>query len=489
MNPGAAASPRPPEWRKPVIAVLLATYFFLVSWDGLKATFAADDMLAIYMYWHPSPLRFWVSQFMLWRGYFRPMVGFFYLPLFARYGLNPLPYHILLLLLLLTGAWLMYRLARALGCGELAGAIVALMACYHCGMANLYYNAVYVGDVLCGIFYFAAFALYARVRASGRLLSGRSLAAFLVLYLCALNSKEMAVTLPVMLLVYEWLYHPPVPRTRKDLAAWLRGPGRAIFWAGLLDVVSVYGKAFGNYGLMHNEAYRPVFSWERLVDFQQRYLTDIFGLMDRVTSPGVCAIWLAVTYLAWRRDRPLLRFCWFYMLVSPLPVEFLYGRGQANLYVTLAGWTIFGATLFTDCLPPLARFLADEPLYGRLGQPRLHALLAAAGMIFLAWQTWSYEKTWIVPAIPQLSPITAQVIGQFQATNPRIPPGGKVVFLEDPWPNGFDMEFIAELWSRNRKTHAILAQKQPQSPEEIAAADAVFTWRDGQLICLRPATP
>ena len=58
---------------KSAIALLFTAYFLVVAWDGLGAPFSADDMLAIYTYWHPPPLRVLTSQFMLWRGYFRPM--------------------------------------------------------------------------------------------------------------------------------------------------------------------------------------------------------------------------------------------------------------------------------------------------------------------------------------------------------------------------------------------------------------------------------
>lgn len=471
--------------KKAAFALAIAAYFFFVASDGLRAPFAADDMLAIYTYWHPSPLRFLVSQFLLWRGYFRPMVGFFYLPVYARYGLNPLPYHALLLLLLLLGAWLMYRLAAALGAAPLAAAVVALIACYHCGLANLYYNTVYVGDVLCGIFYFAALGLYARVRSSGRLLNAPQTAAFLLLYLCALNSKEMAVTLPVLLLVYEWLYRAARPWPWPAFAAWLRGPGRAIFWAGILDVLSVYGKAFGRYGLMANAGYQPVYSWARFLDFEQRYLSCIFVRSERLDWPAVALLWLFVTYFAWRRPRPLLRFCWFYVVVAPLPIQFLVGRDQANLYVTLPGWAIFAATLFTDSLPAIARVLAGEPFFRRLRQDRLRALLAALGILLLAFATASYEKRWITLAIPQLNPLTAQVLAEFRAVAPRVPPASRVVFLDDPWPDGYDMVFIAELWFRDRKTQVALAAKQPLPPALLDQADAVFTWRAGRLVRLR----
>jgi hypothetical protein len=41
---------------------------------------------------------------------------------------------------------------------------------------------------------------------------------------------------------------------------------------------------------------------------------------------------------------------------QPLPIEFLEGRGQACLYVCLAGW----AELFTDWLASATRILIAE---------------------------------------------------------------------------------------------------------------------------------
>src|SRR5262245_42712203 len=226
------------SWRRrAAVAISFIAFFFFVSWDTLKAPFAADEMIAIYWHYHASPWKLLWSQFAIWSGYVRPVAGFFYLPTFLVFGLNPVPFHALLLLLLLTGAYLMYRFARALGAGERTSAMVALVGCYHGGLSNLYYNSVFVFDLLCGIFYFAAFAYYARVRSSGRLLTAWQTPAFLGLYICALNSKEMAVTMPAVLLVYELLFYG-APRMRpKDVARWVVTRGRTICWASLLNVV------------------------------------------------------------------------------------------------------------------------------------------------------------------------------------------------------------------------------------------------------------
>jgi len=484
LTPSLGAGP----WRKLAFAALLAAYFFLVSWDTLKAPFTADEMMAIHIYWHPSPWRLLTSQFLLWRGYFRPLGALFYIPAFLTFGLNPVPYHALLLLLLLAGAYQMYRFARVLGSSELGAAMVALIACYHGGLSNLYYESVFVFDVLCGIFCLAAFTHYARIRSSGRLLTRGQTLGFLGLYLCALNSKEMAVTMPVMLLAYEWLYRKP-PRLAwnmpwRELAGWLRGEGRVLCWAGLMNVVYIWGKQYGQYGLMKLPAYRPALSWERLVDFEQRYLGDIFYNLPRFGGPATCAIWLVVTYFAWRSKRPVLRFCWFWVVLTPLPIMFLEGRDQACLYVTLGGWAVLGATLFMDWLPTATRVVAGEPWFQRLEQGRVRAMLAAAAMLVWAWGNWSYKEAWIAPVIPKIDPQIREVLAEVRAVNPRVPPGAKVVFLDDPF-HSFDMAFIAELWFRDRRTRVILNQQTPLPPEEIANADAIFAWRDGKLIRVR----
>jgi hypothetical protein len=106
-------------------------------------------------------------------------------------------------------------------------------------------------------------------------------------------------------------------------------------------------------------------------------------------------------------------------------------------------------------------------------------------MILLAWEAWSFKQAWVVPTIPKLSPLTAQVLEQFRAVNPRVRPGATAVFLEDPWPGSFDMQFIAELWFRDRRTQVFLKQKWPLSEENIASADAIFTWRDEKLLRIR----
>jgi hypothetical protein len=112
-------------------------------------------------------------------------------------------------------------------------------------------------------------------------------------------------------------------------------------------------------------------------------------------------------------------------------------------------------------------------------------VLAAAGMILFALEGWRFKQRKVEPAIQNMGRQTAQVLAEFRSMNPSVRPGATVVFLDDPWKSGFDMSFIAELWFRDRTTRVLLDQVSHLPPEEIAKADALFTWRDGRLIRVR----
>ena len=250
------------RWRRLAFAAFVLVWFVYFTHDGLGVHFAVDDLGNMAHYYRGGPLALAISQFTLWRGDYRPMGGLFYVPILAVAGLNPVPYQAALLAILLVNVYLVYRLARQLGAGELAAGLAALVVAYHAGLHNLYYNAAFVYDALCCFFFLAAFLYYLRVRQSP---SMPRVAFFLALDLCALNSKEMAVTLPLVLLAYEWIYHR-------------RGPTRLILLSAALTAVDVFGKIFGPEAMVNAEAYHPVFALRRIRDFQRLSLGDLlFG--------------------------------------------------------------------------------------------------------------------------------------------------------------------------------------------------------------------
>src|ERR1039458_2202032 len=279
------------HWRKPAFALLILTYFLYFNWNGLWARFAADDMMNMVGCWRPAPARLLLDALLPWHGAFRPMAGLFYLPLHHFFGLNPLPYHAGMLAILLGNLYVVYRFALRIGCGELQAGLATLILAYHAGLSMLYYNTSFIYDVLCFAFYMGAFLCYARVRAQGRLLRGSDTALVMGLYLCALDSKEMALTLPIMLLAYEWIYGDgwPAAWTRKGIAAWLHGPGRVVLYCVVLNLLYLDGKVFGSDALTQNAAYRPDLSLHRVFEFEKTAMGDLFLSWDTFNSLGVVA--------------------------------------------------------------------------------------------------------------------------------------------------------------------------------------------------------
>jgi hypothetical protein len=474
------------RWRfgKLAAALFILFYFLYFSWFRLRTYFAADDMMNMASYFRAGPWRALVAQFLFWKAPVRPMGAVFYLPLFRLFGLNPAPYQAAIVLLLGINAYLAYRLVKVLGASELVAGLTALLVCYHPGLTSLQYNTDMIYDVLCFLFFFAALLYYVSVRAKCRLLSRAEMAVFLLLYLCALNSKEMAVTIPLLLVAYEWIYYG-APKNYSELRTWLsRGPGFALLLAAGIDIVFVISRVIGPNALTKGPGYRPVFARDRLVAFQEGALHDLLCLPQEIGWIGVLVIWICFTYLAFRRNRPLLGFAWLYTIITPIPIEFLEARFEGELYIPMVGWAIAAVVILVDLANFVARSLADEPLFRLAGKRALFAGVIAGALILWSREIVYLLSTTIEPSAAQQGLLTRDVIRQLDDLRPSVRPHSSVVFLDDPFKN-YNMQFIMQLWLRDRTVNVQLQRLDPRPPNDIARADHVFTFEDGRLIQIR----
>ena len=468
------------------MAAFLLAYFCYFNWGSLNVHFAIDDLGNMAHYYRGGWRLLLLSQFRVWYGDYRPMGGLFYVPIFHFAGLNPVPYQAVLLLLLLANVYWVYRFARLLGAGELAAGLAGLAVCYHAGLANLYYNAAFVYDVLCCFFYLAAFVYYMRIRNNGRLLGLGQTLMFLTLFLCALNSKEMAVTVPVMLVVYEWIYHRPRGWNRAELQAWVRGPARVALFAAVINVLDIYGKVFGPDPLASAEAYRPVFALQRVREFQRLSYQDLFMNWDSAPGwGGILAGWALLAYLAWRRaDRPALRFLFWFLVVAPLPIEFLVGKSQACLCLLMVGLAVYAAIVLVDLANGIAGLLANEPLLGLLGRRVLAGVLMTCAVYYWAHENRHLETHIVRNSMASLGDDSWDIIQKLRALDPHTRPASRVAFLDDPF-HAFDMHNIAELWIHDRSVQVHTLRDGPFTPEELAHTDQIFTFESRKLIRLK----
>jgi len=472
------------RWRLPAAGVLLAAYFAWLSRATLHVQFAPDDMMNLAHYWRLPPWQQILGPLMPWRPLYRPVAGWFLMPILHGFGLRPEAFRVGLLAVLLANVFLIHRLSRLLGCGERAALLVALIACYHVGLNNLYYNIAFVFDALCGFFFVAALLYYVAIRQRGAAPGWRQIAAFLGLYLAALGSKEMAATLPAVLLLYEWFYRAPAPWRPRDPGRWLRGPGRCILAGVCLTLVSLGVRVLGKGGLIQGAAYEPKLSLARVWKFQTESLADLFEKWQFFGRPEIVALWVLMFYLAWRRRRPVLRFACLGLLVTPLPIEFLIGRAGACLYIPMVFWAIFVSVAFVDLAEGAAGFLAGEPGFRRLGRQWIAAGLVAAGAFWWAQYNADLKRRFVDPSTVDFAPLTWNAIQELQAIRIEPRPRSTVVFLNDPL-GTFDMAFIAELVFMDRSLTILLNRQTPLSPGEIAKAECVLDYRDGHFVRVR----
>ncbi len=126
---------------------------------------------------------------------FRPVGHFYYKALGAAAGLNFRPYVFVLHALHIFNVWLVWLLLRRLGAEWTAATAGAAFFAFHMACFDAYWKPMFVFDVLCTAFLLATLLLYLR---------GHWLLA-LIPYWLAYKSKEPAIALPAVLLLYEFL--------------------------------------------------------------------------------------------------------------------------------------------------------------------------------------------------------------------------------------------------------------------------------------------
>ena len=244
-------------------SLIVVSYFVQFASPSLSGRFNVDDPMNLYYYWSRGPWKLIVNLPLFFTTYQRPMGGVYFATLYGLFGLNPLPYHIVIIALLLLNTCLAYRFGRLITGSELCGGLTALMTAYHAKMAQAVYLPAFIFDVVCLTFYFLALNYYLAVRMRGQRLSKRQTVIFLLLFIGALDSKEMAVTLPAIVFLYEGIWHRPARLSLPDALVWLRRDALPALIAGGITVVFTVGKRFGRRSVADLESYSQTFTLGR----------------------------------------------------------------------------------------------------------------------------------------------------------------------------------------------------------------------------------
>ncbi len=470
-------------------ALLLAVYFFRLTRASLHVYFTGDDLMNLYRSWYFSagPLLKANLLFFVTSNFFRPMGSVWYRLIFDFAGFHPFWFHAANLAILAANIWLTYAVARRLAGSREVAALTALAMAYQQRLASLYFDTGFIYDVLCYFFLFAALALYLRVRDGDAELRPWQWAALFTLYICALNSKEMAVMLPAFLGTYELLYHPPRAWQRASLYRWLLREGRATLLTGAVALLFVVGRSIGPLSLTHNAAYRPSFTWTQFMLTSRHFVGDVFKMPDW-PAWEVLLLWTVLAATAWAVRSRVLGFAWLFLMLSPLPIAFILPRGPAQYYVCVFGWMLFAAALLVKLAALLTRDVKLPEWW--LVRARGAALFVVSMVIlYSAYKPLGYADIGSVTAI---APENRDTVIQLHSAAPKIRRDSRILFLNDPVrPDRYDLLFMVRLSYADPSLHVfrVKQMKQPPSEQEIAAYDYVFDYHDGRFFELKQPSP
>jgi hypothetical protein len=468
------------------IAIILA-YFLFFTHKSLFIYFDNDDMYNLYIAWSKPLGQVLRANLFFWNGPLRPMGAIFYRAIFAAAGFNPVPFRIAALGLCIVNIALCFWFARLVSGSERTAALAALIFAFHTRLMDVWFRTAVIYDVLCFTFVYLTACLYISARRDGGLPGFARIAAILVCFTFALDAKEMAVCLPVLLLGYELIFHTSKLQTFLG--------SRAAALIAVMDVMTIVyaiGKLRGPDSMANNPYYKPDYSYNRFEQTWNVYLSHLFVLPVSPrgwVSMTILSALLGIALAALAVKSRTLLFAWIVIFFGLLPVSFAPVRGGFVIYVSYVGWVLYVATAL----------VAIEDLMTRR-HPQYRTALACLVFVMVGWRFGRINLRdqradprrglYAGPALVR------SMAGQLRAMQPALPAQARILFVEDSFTTGeWTPLFIVQLLyndptlivNRVKIRTAKPANWDQYRPPSLEQYDYVFTYEDGRYRQLKPS--
>jgi len=445
-------------------------YFVFMAHTGLTMSFSADDMMNIHKYWTAGAGRLVKALVLIDPSFYRPLGSLFYLPLYQVFGLSPGPYRVTIFVILCLNTYLLYRLATRLSGSRWAGALGAMVGSFHASANGAYLSTAVVYDVLCLFFLLSATLFYVRVRqrGRGRLLGWRASAVVMLLFVAALDAKEMAVALPVVLVAYELIHGGWRPN-------WMRV---AAPLGGLAVIAAIYtaGKLFGAESLIGLDAYKPEWTPARYLITARYYAGMMFFEGDAVGPIEVAGLWIGLFGVAALLRRKDMLFGAAFALIAFLPVNFMLPREGYPIYIPMAGLGIWAGGFLWTLIETATSWTAVGV---RDGAAAAVLVIAVAALMAIHYPREREQERFVRHAQGP----TRQVLEEFRKM-PVPARGGSLLVRGGPFGEYWDMLFIAKLFYRDPALRvAITTPEHPEPRGDVHENfDQVFEWKGERLV-------
>lgn len=337
--------------------------------------------------------------------YYRPVVSATYTIDYFFWKLNPTGYHLTNIIIHLVSVLLLFRILIILSekykYGLQASFIGALIFAVH----PIHTEAVsWISgrtDSLCTLFFFAAFIYYIKYAEQDKEKNNKFLLLSLLFYFIALLSKEMAVTFPVIIFLYDFIY-------RKRNINFIRGNLKTYLFFLLVTILYVLIR----YLTLHNVSERvnylyfigkdsitiastmlktvPVyfkllFAPINLLYHYNGVIPDSYSLFDLqvIISVIFILVMLVVSFLLYKNSSEV-SFCILFFFISLLPVMNIFPTmnlmAERFLYLTSFGLIVLITYL-------IIKFISKKNYY-------FIYIISLLIIAFLSYKTFQRNSEW-----------------------------------------------------------------------------------------------
>ena len=430
-------------------------YFLWLAGDGLTAFFTGDDvqnLVHLHGYFRIPLLEILQQALTVVTGEYRPIGGLFYRLLYSVFGFDPFPFRVAAFTLMGGNLLLAYNLVRTLAGSREAALIATFLLCYNSSLFELYHSTGTIYDILCFGFFVGAFQVYLNARRGPGRFGLNRVASILILYSCALGSKEMAVALPVVLVLYELVYHQNQFLHRNIIANLFKPHFLTI--AGLAILTAAYSAVkLVSENPMSIPAYSAELSFGKFTAALGHYLPRWLHcpILDETSTLALVAAAGAIACLTRVKE------CMFgigLLIIALLPVAFIPLRGGFVFYLPALGCVLFLGSVAARVLRQLFDWSERAVESERRGIRRFLALRGVPFLILVAALTPIHVAGSNQAPAHFYDEYSRQIISDLQRMHPDFPDGAVLYFDDDPYPKDYwTLLFLTQLAYDNPTIH------------------------------------
>jgi Tfp pilus assembly protein PilF len=306
---------------------------------------------------------------------YRPVATFSYHLLYAIFELNPFGYHLGSLILHILNVILVYALMNLVQNNKTSSLVSALLFACHPVLTEAVNGISFNEDLLATLFFLLSFIFYIRLNPEDKKIKISYFLLSLIFYLLGLLSKEMAITLPAVIFLYDIIIRQTpgadgfviqvIQSLKHRFFLYLGYAAVGIFYLCLNFVIIVKpteGQHFTDSGIGERLLYLPyqIFNFIRLAilpinlsaDYVYSYPKNFFALVNIFSVIVVTAIVISSFAIYKKSKVVVFGIWWFLITLSPVYnlIEIFNPVADRYLYLPLVGFCMVISMVFTDLM-------------------------------------------------------------------------------------------------------------------------------------------